>query len=29
MAKNAADLAVRDTEDRIWNVIEKLIKDSE
>jgi len=29
MAQNAASLAIRDTEDRIWNVIEKLIKDSE
>ncbi|MBR1529905.1 MAG: undecaprenyldiphospho-muramoylpentapeptide beta-N-acetylglucosaminyltransferase [Oscillospiraceae bacterium] len=29
MAKNAAALAIRDTEDRIWNVIENLIKDSE
>ena len=28
MAKNAAALAVRDTEDRIWSVIEKLIRKS-
>ncbi len=28
MAKNAASLAVRDTEDRIWSVIEKLIRKS-
>jgi UDP-N-acetylglucosamine--N-acetylmuramyl-(pentapeptide) pyrophosphoryl-undecaprenol N-acetylglucosamine transferase len=28
MAKAASDLAVRDTEDRIWSVIEKLTKKS-